>query len=61
MLGLGSMETALQLRVLFVKKLHVRIYGLRPEKNLSLGFPTKQDSNQSSTLQRLARKLKFHL
>ena len=29
--------------------------------NLSSVFPTKQDSNQSPQLQRLARKLKFHL
>ena len=27
--------------------------------NLSLGFPTKGDSNHSPQLQRLARKLKF--
>ena len=33
-------------------------YGLRRE-NLSSGFLTKQDSNQSDQLQRLARKLKF--
>ena len=30
-------------------------------ENLSSGFPTKQVSNQSPQLQRLARKLKFHL
>ena len=30
-------------------------------ENLSSGFPTKRDSNQSPQLQRLARKLKFHL
>ena len=30
-------------------------------ENLSSGFPTKQDSNQSSQLQRLARKFKFRL
>ena len=30
-------------------------------QNLSSGFPTKQVSNQSSQLQGLARKLKFHL
>ena len=30
-------------------------------ENLSAGFPTKQDSNQSNQLQRLARKLKFCL
>ena len=30
-------------------------------QNMSLGFPTKQVSNQSSQLHRLARKLKFHL
>ena len=30
-------------------------------QNLSSGFPTKQDSNRTAQLQRLARKLKFHL
>ena len=30
-------------------------------EDLSLGFPTKRVSNQSLQLQRLARKLKFHL
>ena len=30
-------------------------------ENLSSGFPTKRDSNQSPQLQRLARKKKFHL
>ena len=30
-------------------------------ENLSLGFPTKQVSNQSPQLQRLARKFKFYL
>ena len=30
-------------------------------QNLSLGFPTKRDSNQSPQLQRLARKSKFRL
>ena len=30
-------------------------------KNLSLGFLTKRDSNQSPQLQRLARKLKIRL
>ena len=30
-------------------------------ENLSSGFLTKRDSNQSSQLQRLARKLKFRL
>ena len=30
-------------------------------ENLSLGFPSKWDSNQSHQLQRLARKLKFRL
>ena len=30
-------------------------------KNLSSGFPTKRDSNQSPELLRLARKLKFRL
>ena len=30
-------------------------------ENLSSGFPTKRVSNQSPQLQRLARKLKFHL
>ena len=30
-------------------------------ENLSSGFPTKWGSNQSPQLQRLARKLKFHL
>ena len=29
------------------------------QQNLSSGFPSKQDSNQSPQLQRLARKLKF--
>ena len=30
-------------------------------ENLSSGFPKKRVSNQSPQLQRLARKLKFHL
>ena len=30
------------------------------QENLSSGFPSKRDSNQSPQLQRLARKLKFH-
>ena len=30
-------------------------------ENLSSGFPTERISNQSPQLQRLARKLKFHL
>ena len=30
-------------------------------QNLSFGFPTKRDSNQSTQLQRLARKLKLRL
>ena len=30
-------------------------------ENLSLGLPTNRDSNKSTQLQRLARKLKFHL
>ena len=34
------------------------LYSMR--QNLSLGFPTKQDSNQYPRLQRPARKLKFH-
>ena len=34
------------------------IWASSPE-NLSFGFPTKQDSNQSSQLHGLARKLKF--
>ena len=29
--------------------------------NLSSGFPTKRVTNQSPQLERLARKLKFHL
>ena len=33
--------------------------GLRRDKNLSLGFQTRRDSNQSPQLQRLARKLKI--
>ena len=35
--------------------------GLDVTKNLSSGFLTKRDSNQSPRLQRLARKLKFYL
>ena len=35
------------------------ITGPHCEKNLSSGFQTKVDSNQSPQLQRLARKLKF--
>ena len=31
------------------------------QENLSSGFPTKRVSNQSPQLQRLVRKLKFHL
>ena len=38
----------------------VCIWASLPQ-NLSLGFVTKQDSNQSPQLQRLARELKFHL
>ena len=30
-----------------------------PRENLSLGFPTKRDSNQPAQLQRLAKKLTF--
>ena len=30
-------------------------------ENLSSGFPTKRVSNQSPQLQRLARKVKFHM
>ena len=30
------------------------------QQNLSSGFPTKRDPNQSAQVQRLARKLKFH-
>ena len=30
-------------------------------ENLSLGYPTKQDSNQTPQLQRLARILQFHM
>ena len=36
------------------------IWALTRE-NLSFGFPTKRVSNQSPQVQRLARKLKFHL
>ena len=32
-----------------------------PRENLSSGFPPKRVSNQSPQLQRLAKKLKFHL
>ena len=35
------------------------LYSTR--QNLSWGFPTKRDSNQSPQLERLARKLKFYL
>ena len=31
------------------------------QENLSLGFPTKSNSNQPAQLQRLARKMKFCL
>ena len=37
------------------------ISGPRREKTCLRGFPTKRVSNQSPQLQRLARKLKFHL
>ena len=37
------------------------LYLASPRENLSSGFPAKRDSNQSHQLQRLARKLKFHL
>ena len=35
--------------------------GAATRQNLSSGFPTKQDSNQSPQLHILARKLEFHL
>ena len=37
------------------------LYWPRRRENLSSGFPPKLVSNQSPQLQRLARKLKFHL
>ena len=37
------------------------LYGPRHNKTCLRVFATKQDSNQSPQLQRLARKLKFHL
>ena len=40
---------------------YVLLVGPRRDKNLSSGFPTKPDSNQSAQLQRVARKLKFRL
>ena len=39
---------------------HLSIWA-SPQEDLSSGFPTKRVSNQSPQLQRLARKLKFHL
>ena len=37
----------------------VKFIGASTRKNLSSGFPTNRDSNQSPQLQRLARKLRF--
>ena len=37
------------------------IYEAKAGENLSSGFPTKRVSNQSHQLNRLTRKLKFHL
>ena len=42
-----------------VSNLHIKWVSSR--ENLTLGLPTKRVSNQSPQLQRLARKLKFHL
>ena len=41
------------------KMVHVIIIWASSRENLSSGFPTKQVSNQSPQLQRLARQLKF--
>ena len=35
---------------------YMYVYMIRATTNLSMGFPTKKDSNQSYQLQRLARK-----
>ena len=40
---------------------HIDVIWASSRENLSSGFPTKRVSNQSPQLQRLARKLKFHL
>ena len=42
---------------------YVRVHSkwASPRENLSSGFPPKRVSNQSPQLQRLAKKLKFHL
>ena len=40
---------------------NVNIIWAVSRENLSSGFQTKRVSNQSPQLQRLARKLKFHL
>ena len=48
----------------FQKMINVEAAGqglIGPRQNLCLGFPTKQDSNQSPQLQRLVRKLEFRL
>ena len=40
---------------------HFRVIWASMRQNLSSRFPTKRVSKQSPQLQRLARKLKFHL
>ena len=48
------------MRIKIVKGYGVNKYASSPQ-NLSSGFPTKRDSNQSPQLQRLAKKIKFRL
>ena len=41
--------------------LHIVCIWALLRENLSLGFPTKSDSNQPAQLQRLARKIKIRM
>ena len=45
----------------FQEKSDTKLKWASPRENLSSGFPPKRVSNQSPQLQRLAKKLKFHL
>ena len=47
------------LRVCIQQKCHIIRYLASARQNLSSGFPTKQDLNQSSQLQRIVGKMKY--
>ena len=57
--GLHCLQKYLFIRVSRIQK--VKVMWASSLQNLSSGFLTKRDSNQSPQLQRLARKLNFHL